>query len=390
MNTKGVVIGLVVASIFFILPGTAFGDWKVYYTGKAAGMFGSYGRGSFATRSQCEVYQMSRPPFERNNSYCSGFDTASPAPVKSQQPAKDKPQDQAAKQPQQPPADAQENRFLKDKEGLLQSLKAPSADDGLQPGGTSFFGLGGSAGPEVRTEQQEFETMNEQWLKKQKRLIEERTKRPNRYVPVIYRSLKTKAPPRLPPTKYEQLQPGDVLLISRDESLTSFWINIGDRLTTDVRSPASHTVLYLKEVNGRKLFLDHTPEKGSRVIGEDEFLRTYGDRGMLVASPKIAVAQPVKESETAQIWEAAKQLVKKETDIKNRKSGNIVDRTGYGIYGNDNMVCSEASRWVLVRSGRDIPESSSPLKRLLGIHYGPANFFSDDYNFIITPLWSNQ
>jgi len=29
-------------------------------------------------------------------------------------------------------------------------------------------------------------------------------------------------------------------------------------------------------------------------------------------------------------------------------------------------------------------------KRLLGIHYGPANFFSDDYNFIITPLYAVQ
>jgi hypothetical protein len=51
------------------------------------------------------------------------------------------------------------------------------------------------------------------------------------------------------------------------------------------------------------------------------------------------------------------------------------------------MVCSEADRWVLVNSGRKIPETASPLKRLLGIHYGPANFFSDDKNFIITPLY---
>ncbi len=61
------------------------------------------------------------------------------------------------------------------------------------------------------------------------------------------------------------------------------------------------------------------------------------------------------------------------------------DLSGYGLYGNGNIVCSEADRWVLVNSGRKIPETASPLKRLLGIHYGPANFFSDENNFIITP-----
>lgn len=52
------------------------------------------------------------------------------------------------------------------------------------------------------------------------------------------------------------------------------------------------------------------------------------------------------------------------------------------------MVCPEAGSWILVNSGLKIPETASPLKRLLGIHYGPANFFSDDKNFIITPLYA--
>src|SRR5450759_1432562 len=40
------------------------------------------------------------------------------------------------------------------------------------------------------------------------------------------------------------------------------------------------------------------------------------------------------------------------------------DLSGYGLYGNGNMVCSETDRWVLVNSGRKIPETVSPLKRL--------------------------
>lgn len=65
----------------FIAPQSVFADWKVYYTGKAAGMFGSYGRGSFPTKSQCDAYQATRPGFERNNSYCSGFNAPSSNPA---------------------------------------------------------------------------------------------------------------------------------------------------------------------------------------------------------------------------------------------------------------------------------------------------------------------
>ena len=44
-------------------------------------MFGSGGRGNFASKSQCESYRISRPGFESMNSYCSGFDRyVAPAP----------------------------------------------------------------------------------------------------------------------------------------------------------------------------------------------------------------------------------------------------------------------------------------------------------------------
>lgn len=234
---------------------------------------------------------------------------------------------------------------------------------------------------EAKLEQVEFENNEVAWRENYKKFIESRFKEQNKSLTAAYKSLKIKAPPPLPPRKYDELQPGDVLLISPDDK-TSFWTKIGDRLSSaEWESPASHTVLYLKEVNGKKLFLDHTAGRGSHVISEEEFQKTYGRRDALVAS----VAQPVEEAEAAKIWEVTKKLARKEGNIM---EGNIIDQTGYGLYGDDNMVCSEASRWVLVKAGREIPETASPLKRLLGIHYGPANFFSDEYNFIITPLWA--
>ncbi len=246
---------------------------------------------------------------------------------------------------------------------------------------------GGGNNPEAMVEQLDLENDRAEWTKNQKKLIEDRLVERNPYIDPIYKLLKTKAPPPLPQTKYAMLKPGDVLMISpEDKSFWStmkdsaFWIDTGDRIASVSLSPASHALVYLKEVNGKKLFLDHTPGGGSCVISEAEFLKTYSHRDALVA-------QPVKEVDAAKLWEAARELSKKEAQIKANKSNNIIDQTGFGLYGNNDMVCSEASRWALVNSGLKLSETSSPLKKLLGIHYSPANFYSDDKNFIITPLY---
>ncbi len=75
--SRRLIIAVFVMVLLAVTPKAASAEWKVYYTGDAAGMFGSQGRGSFATQDQCNAYQRSRPGFERNNSYCSGFDTSS-------------------------------------------------------------------------------------------------------------------------------------------------------------------------------------------------------------------------------------------------------------------------------------------------------------------------
>lgn len=385
---------------------TAHARWQIQYTGAAAKMFGSAPRGNFATKQQCMDYWRSRPGFERNNSHCVGSDDAVYSRPQQRRPRP--PRDFGRVRPgvkrPRPGFDQAWPGFEEGKGELLGQFKGGGGGVGL--------GLKGSGGqlllkpgnvpsprprvarttppravskePEVRQEQLEFERFNAAWMRKQKRLLALRQANP--CIPAIYRSLKTKAPPALPRTKYDELQPGDVLLISADGSRESFWINLADRVSSVSKSPASHTVLYLKTVNGKKLFLDHTSEKGSHVISEAEFLKTYGRRDALVAS----VAKPVKEGEASRIWEAARERVKAEAkgQERRRKKGKIIDQSGYGLYGDDDMVCSEASRWVLLRAGRKIQETSSPLKRLMGIHYGPANFFDDEQNFIITPLWA--
>ncbi len=73
IKTAGILALLVVA----ISPVAAFAEWKIYFTGGAARMFGSAGRGSFATRAECEAYRASSAAYERNNCYCAGSDSAS-------------------------------------------------------------------------------------------------------------------------------------------------------------------------------------------------------------------------------------------------------------------------------------------------------------------------
>ena len=266
----------------------------------------------------------------------------------------------------------------------------PSADASVPARQATYEGIDADTAARASYEAwQENESLktDEAWTRNQKRLIEERLQTSNKYARDLYDSLNTGAPPPLPPSGFSTLKPGDVILLAPDDSMLSQLIRRGDDISSLENSPASHTVVFLKEVNGTKLFLDHTMGMGTRVITEKEFFKEYGGRDAFKASSNW-LAQPVRADEAARIWEAAKELAKKEADGRNRKSGNIVDQTGYGLYRDNNMVCSEAARWVLVKAGRDIPETSSPIKRLLGIYYGPANFFADQHSFIITPLYA--
>lgn len=237
---------------------------------------------------------------------------------------------------------------------------------------------------QVKQEQDEFEQMNAAWMKKQQQLIQQRLDEPNRWCSSICASLKTKEPP-LPGKGFNELQPGDVLLICPDGSLTSKGISLLDG------AAASHTLIYLKEVNGKKLFLDNVSGLqageaagvGPHIITGEQYLKLYGQREANVAT---LTAQPLNQREAAKLWAAARELGIKELSDERKKSNNWIDKTDYGLYGNDNMVCSEASRWALIKAGRWIQTTRSPLKKLAGVDYSPADFFSDDQNFLITPL----
>lgn len=259
-------------------------------------------------------------------------------------------------------------------------------DKNLKPTGTSFFGIGGDKGTAKGFEvQDEFRNMDEAWVNEHKGIIAKRLEEPNKWCKGILGHLKHNEP-SLPYKKFDELQPGDVLVVNASGS--SWAINKLDNLLSGVKaSKASHTVLYLKEVNGKKYFLENIPGEGPRIILEDEYQERYRARGAQVAR---LVGQPLNAAEAKELYAAAVELA-----AKNRKS--VVDLTvfgtnygtifgtDYGVWGKDDIVCSE-SDWALLKKFRDIPKTTDKIKRFLGVDFSPADFFENKQHFLVTPL----
>jgi hypothetical protein len=226
----------------------------------------------------------------------------------------------------------------------------------------------------------QFEEMSAAWMESQRKLIQQRLEEPNKWCSAIYKHLTMKEPP-LPWKKLDELQAGDVLLIRGTKAITG----VDNLLSSgDNASHASHTVSYLKEVNGVKLFLDNQPGKGPKIILEDEFLKEYGPRGAEVAK----LAQPLNAKEAKQLFEAAEKMADKNSkEIADNWFVTPLLGTNYGAWGKENVVCSEAD-WALINAtGRNIPKSGDRMKVGLGIDFSPADFYNNEQYFLVTPFW---
>jgi hypothetical protein len=206
----------------------------------------------------------------------------------------------------------------------------------------------------------------------------------------ILGSLRDRRPPPAPPRqRFEDLRSGDVLLVAPPEgygpgALGGKAILFADKLTSwewgEGSSEASHSFIYLKTVNGRKLFLDDQLGEGPRIKTEEMILREYAGRAM-------DVAHPVARIDADRLWTAARELEIGNLDHIERSAAGF---TTYNLVGDENMVCSEAARWALVRSWPGLDQENqlqdAPFKKLLGVYFGPANFYADRQDFIISGL----
>jgi hypothetical protein len=172
-------------------------------------------------------------------------------------------------------------------------------------------------------------------------IVHQRTEMPNKQVQEIMRSFRTSAPPN-PVKNIANLTPGDVILVTpplmrerlKDEDAKHLWdvmvgngINFMDRWGSDNwTSPASHAAIFLGMRNGKRWYLNNTSDHGPVIMEESAFLKEYGGRRMDVAT---LVGQPLSQHEGQELWKGAHELR---------------NTTRYGIWANDRMACSEASR----------------------------------------------
>jgi hypothetical protein len=426
------IAGILALMVMVIAPKAAFAEWKIYYTGQAARMFGTAGRGSFATQAECEAYRAKSPPAERNNCHCAGSDgpggavqftpeqqfalgllggllksvfakpdTSRQAEIERQNELQRLQAEEQERQLLKEQELARQKMFDEEKSQLLDSFKDTRTDalDELKggseatselqlktPGTDNFRGdavdLRGKQGIvgslKASEEQAELERSPAAWNRKEGELIQQRLQEPNKWCDAICTSLKTNAPP--PPDKqWDELQPGDVLLL---EGKAIAYVD--NKFSSGANaSNASHTVIFLKEVNGKKLFLDNQPFQGPRIISEDEYLKLYGSRGTEVAK---LVGQPLNPKETKALFtEAVKKAQANRQELARNWFGTPLIGTNYGAWGKDDVVCSEVD-WALINAtGRSIPKSDDQLKVKLGIDFSPADYKNSQY-FLVTRM----
>jgi len=296
---------------------------------------------------------------------------------------------------------AQQKKFAEEKDRLLGAFKdssSPTSELKFKTG-TDFFqgdavdlrGKQGIVGPlKTNEEQAEFENSPAEWKEKQGKLIQQRLEEPNKWCSGIQAHLMGNVPP-LPAKTFDELQPGDVLLIAGEGKFGKEIVKKDNEYTSDKASDstASHTVIFLKEVNGKKYFLDSQPalvnggKGGPRIITDAEFLDTYGHRGTEIAR---MVGQPLNKEEGDKLFHAALEMAEKNRKtIANNFLGSGYFGTNWGVGGED-MVCSEAD-WALLNLAREkqIPKSGDQTKVEWGINWSPADFRNRQY-FLVTPL----
>lgn len=230
------------------------------------------------------------------------------------------------------------------------------------------------------------------WVKEYRGLIESRLADAGTVYDAVLESVKARRDPPVAPRKsFADLRSGDVLLVAPPEGyspgdLASKGLKFVDKLTSwewgAGSSQASHTLMYLKTVNGQKLFLDDQLGQGPRIKTEEMILKEYAGRSM-------DVAHPIARIDADKLWDAAKELTVQNID---HIEGSPLRLSTYNLYGDDHMVCSEASRWALVQAwpgldeNNQLRDTASPFKKMLGVYFGPANFYADRQHFIVSGL----
>ncbi len=203
----------------------------------------------------------------------------------------------------------------------------------------------------VQAEQRAFETNLKGWLDERATAVRAAVVANAQWTKALVAAIRkgSAVEPTYQITRLSALSAGDVILVAPEDPRRS----AGDaalggaiqgadflvRSASDLASgrafqsaqrvaPVSHALAFVRSVQGKLLFLDHTSE-GSRVLDEREFLRHYGAREMYVARPEAVVDGRV-------LWTEARLAATQHT-------------SDYGLFGS-NVVCSERAGIAVARA----------------------------------------
>lgn len=280
----------------------------------------------------------------------------------------------------------------------------------------------------VLSEQKMLDNNTQTWVEYQREQFKIRLQQPNYWCKKYHEDLMRQDSlinaqlnseiPHVPTIKLSEIQPGDVILIGPTDSWISRRQAKIDASINDNNANLTHTVTCVKVVNGKRFYMDNQLGEGPRIIDETTFKERYKNRDSEIAQIRgkgdnWGVAQPLNKEEAQKLWDKSMELNKKNREnvkynpdypipnYNQSKSNSNSDPntyeakfkvgTNYGIYGDDNMVCSESS-WMLVNAtGRyQIPEMNSEIMSHAGVKFSPATFYNEQQYFLITPLNYNK
>jgi len=231
-------------------------------------------------------------------------------------------------------------------------------------------------------EQHELTTSAGPWLRKQEAAVREAAGRHKEWRQEVVAAIEEgrEPAPAHRPKELKDLLPGDILLFTPDTSSAGskalpaadrFYRVLDDlckgnvfRALSREKSPAAHALTFVKEANGRLLFLDHTPKVGSRILDEKQLVKQYQGRGIYVARPQAPV-------DGKKLWGVAREAA-------------LQKKPGFGLLG-DKAVCSEkAAIAVATATGLKLEGN-----RLGPIDITPGDFFDTSgvgKYFLVSPL----
>ena len=240
----------------------------------------------------------------------------------------------------------------------------------------------------VRMAQGRLETRDPAWLKSVRNAALQTARSEHKFAHELYRSFRANKPPKPEAIRsLGALKAGEIILVNSEKpgGFADLVQGFLDRKISGRRhrAPASHAFVYLGMSGGSRLFLDNQLGEGPRIIGETEFRQRYSHRQLFTARPTMPL-------DGTELFRAAVDYARSnEAAIKR---GHGLFGTKYGVFGKDNLVCSETALFAVARASKgalaSLTHDLRAKKRFDIIQVTPGDIYDQDGNgyFTVRPL----